>query len=325
MSRQGWHRALDVQLDTHKWCLSEFGSSYNMIVFQSLLSNWPEGTSLRDYVGDNGDDSHIMLAASMAGTLWRADTIYVTTDMLHIMLQAAHDLPDDVTFDDHTLITPNGFCLFEEALEGRDRNDKLMLVHAIAWEKQLITNEDPQLPPIQAIILYFMVDPTDETDDYNAEYLEVNRRKGIPIPPLVLTHMFPGVIGRLPPNIPEKGGEMVTSMCKLFLAMQLLAQQRIGQVQPTPVDRAARKRYARVWGPNAPERVISLITLRRKKGPVNQDPNPVPWSRRWMVRGHWRRQPDKQGWHWKYIAEFIKGPDDKPLVITERRVFNFKR
>jgi hypothetical protein len=325
MSRQGWHRALDVQMDTHKWCLSNYGSEYNMIVFASLLGR-PEIYERFGY-GDNDDDSHIALAASMAMTLWRADTIYVTTDMLHIMLQAAHDLPDTVTFDEHTLITPNGFCLFEEALEGKDRNGKNMLVHAMAWTKEHITNPIIGEPPIDAIILYFMVDPTDETDDYNADYLDITRAKGVQIPPLVLTHMFPGVIGKPPPYIPEAGGEFVTGLCKLFLAMQLLAQQRIGQVQPTPLDRAARKRYARNWGPNAPERVISLITLRRKKGKPNQDPNPVPWSRRWVVKGHWRRQwyPSIGKHDWKYIAEFIKGPEGKPLVITERRVFNFKR
>jgi len=42
----------------------------------------------------------------------------------------------------------------------------------------------------------------------------------------------------------------------------------------------------------------------------------VEWSRRWMVRGHWRNQPYGPGRTERrltWIDPYVKGPDDKPL------------
>jgi hypothetical protein len=74
--------------------------------------------------------------------------------------------------------------------------------------------------------------------------------------------------------------------------------------------------------------MITLITLRRKSVKKDdEEPAKIEWSRRWVVRGHWRKQwyPKSQTHDYVYIHDFIKGPEDKPLVITERRVFNFRR
>jgi len=49
----------------------------------------------------------------------------------------------------------------------------------------------------------------------------------------------------------------------------------------------------------------------------------VQWSHRWIVRGHWRWQPyktidGKDDVKRIWIAPFMKGPEDKPLVLTDK-------
>lgn len=49
----------------------------------------------------------------------------------------------------------------------------------------------------------------------------------------------------------------------------------------------------------------------------------VEWSHRWIVRGHWRWQPyktidGKDDVKRIWIAPFMKGPEDKPLILTDK-------
>jgi len=304
----GWHRALDVQMDTVKWLRQEYGAIYSYNFFNNLVK------------GEN-DDGIFTLIHHLQSTMYQADTIFVTSDMLHLLLQAAHDLPEDVCWDKHALITRRGFVLFEEPIDGTDKNSRNVTIHALAWEYA------PTGDGKEAIIIYYLTDPTDFNDEFNEQYVANCARDSVPVPPLVLAHWYPGIVGELLPQVTEQGSEIVIDMIKLFVAMQLLAQQKIGEPIRLRPDRASRKRFHHEH-PDEPERLITLITLRRKS--IKQDdeePQKVEWSRRWIVRGFWRRQwfPKSKTHDYVYIHEHIKGPEDKPLIITERRVFNFRR
>jgi hypothetical protein len=318
MSRNhSWMRALDIQMDTYKWCREDFGMIYNTGVFESLLSSEAE-----DYT------SSADLAGHLLQTLWRADTIYVTSDMLHLLMQAAHDLPAEAEFDYHTLISPFGFAYFEEPIYGTDKHGQQLSVNAIAWENAPVAATPEHTGPLaQAIMVYFFVDPHDEYDSYNAEHRGILRDLGIPVPPLALSHMYPAICGRTIPEPTKQGMEIVTEILKLFVAMQLLAQQKIGEPIRMQPDRATRKRMQRAF-PTMGDRLITLITLRRKSVKRDgEEPSTIEWSRRWAVRGHWRRQyyARTKTHDWVYIHEYIKGPEDKPFIPTDRRIFDFRR
>ncbi len=313
MSHNGWHRAIDTQMDTHKYYLSE-GTAFGLAFFQNVLEPAP-------------DDEVLSLFRNFITGLYRGDTIYVTSDIQHILMQAAHDLPDEVRADVHTLITPQGFCLFEEPMYGEDRKGKRIGMHGLTWNASKII--DPKSSELLDVIpVYFLTDPSDPNDDINLELTPLLRSYGITIPPLVVSHFYPLVPNAdVPKETDERGSKLVAEMLRLFISMQLLAQQRIGEPMKLAPDRATRRRFMREH-PELPERLITLITLRRKSVKHDdEDKEPIPWTRRWVVRGHWRRQwyPSLKKHDWKYIYEYIKGPEDKPLVITERRVFNFRR
>jgi hypothetical protein len=327
MRREGWHRALDVQMDTLKWHKTDTGIRITEATIWSLIG---KGDLQTRPIGDL-DDASLLMAKGLIETLWRADTIYITTEMLHLMLQAAHDLPEDATFDIHTLMSKFGFVLFEEPLQGADNHDNNVIINGLAWgvDRMAPTEEHPE--PRDVIVIYFLVDPHDMRDDYNAEYMPKHiaelQRIGETFPPLNLVHMYPALDGSTVPTRYVPGAEIVRETLKLFIAMQLLSHQKIGTPIVMRPDRATRKRYAREHH-GMPERMITLITLRRKSVKKDdEEPAKIEWSRRWVVRGHWRKQwyPKSQTHDYVYIHDFIKGPEDKPLVITERRVFNFRR
>jgi hypothetical protein len=319
MGYEGWHRALDVQMETHKWCLSSAGRKINESVFWSLLTDMG-----RQWVDQDTDRESRNLSGHLIETLWRADTIYVTADMENLMVQAAEDLPDDVTFDVRVCMSKHGFVLLEQPIRGFDRKDREVRIIAFAWEITPIFAQGRNETK-EAIMIYFFVNPLDVIDDEDRQLNDLMRESGISIPPVALLHMYPAEDGNTVPKLGEKGVEVVHQTLKLFLAMQMLSHQSIGEPMPMRPDRASRKRYAREY-PGMPERLITLITLRRKKTIPEKPTGTVEWQRRWIVRGHWRRQyyPKSKTHGWKYIYEYIKGPDDKPLV-TGRRVFNFRR
>ncbi len=69
---------------------------------------------------------------------------------------------------------------------------------------------------------------------------------------------------------------------------------------------------------------VTIMQYRRVEN-VNQyvGESSVEWSHRWIVRGHWRWQPfkneaGKDDRKRIWIAPFMKGPEDKPLVLTDK-------
>ncbi len=319
-----WKLALDIQMDTHKWCMSEYGMLTNSSVFYSMAERHAKAgiTKLRDNLTEASVDSALMLNS----ILYRGDTCYVTSDMLHLTLQAAHDLPDDISWESRDLLTPVGFLLLEEPLHGEDLHGHTMGLSAIAWKVQPVTTTSGELREV--CHMFFFTSADDDEDWANKNIIPHMRSEGEPIPPLFFAHWYPAIIGMpLPHHDDRPGAEVMIMTLRLFYAFNKLAHQTIGKPIELRPDRASRKRFAREH-PDEPERVISLITLRRKS--VKKDdhePQKVDWSRRWIVRGFWRKQwyPKAQRHDWKYIHEYVKGPEDKPLVITERRVFNFRR
>ena len=63
---------------------------------------------------------------------------------------------------------------------------------------------------------------------------------------------------------------------------------------------------------------VLIVQLRRREYIDEENSNksnPVEWSCRWFVRGHWRNQYYKSENVHKpiWIDPYIKGPEDKPL------------
>lgn len=110
----------------------------------------------------------------------------------------------------------------------------------------------------------------------------------------------------------------------------LFINQELFALHNESSPRATRRRAAAVSIklPDAPaiETNVHVVMLRRRAHEThaaNEHNEPVEWSCQWIVRGHWRQQyyPTLAQHRPKWIAPYIKGPEDRPLKPPKETVF----
>lgn len=115
-------------------------------------------------------------------------------------------------------------------------------------------------------------------------------------------------------------------LAPIFCTLWLLLRQRIAVKHVERADRASRRRADREGRQEPPS--VTVIELRRPvdSGASEGAHHDVDWSHRWMVGGHWRNQfhPSDGSHVPTWIAPYVKGPEDKPLVVKDR-VFAWTR
>ncbi len=111
--------------------------------------------------------------------------------------------------------------------------------------------------------------------------------------------------------------EMITTTGQVitFMIAVILIAERFIDVEEAHLPRAERRRLQRVGG--APRRWVTANLTRRASAKNQGDVSSVDWSHRWMVRPHWRNQwyPSLGVHKMKYIHPYIKGPEDKELIV----------
>jgi hypothetical protein len=122
------------------------------------------------------------------------------------------------------------------------------------------------------------------------------------------------------------GGFDVNWPVFLLATFGQFVRQRILTSERRPVlNRGLSRRLATTFGHTPEVRVIQL----RHADPAHTTPpansRGVEWSCQWIVRGHWRMQPVKDGRREaRWIMPYVKGPPDKPIRVR-RRLFNVAR
>jgi len=113
-----------------------------------------------------------------------------------------------------------------------------------------------------------------------------------------------------------------------FLAAALVwLEQRILVHTTGPVERHRRKQLARDHAVPLPGdvKVIQLRRAEHEAQPTSDRSVLVEWSCRWIVSGHWRNQPVKDGRKLIYILPYVKGPADQPLKVPTHTVYDVSR
>jgi hypothetical protein len=88
--------------------------------------------------------------------------------------------------------------------------------------------------------------------------------------------------------------------------------------------RAERREIARYKAADLGEE-ITFVTLRRpepRRHGKEEELAGVDWKHRWIVSGHYRAQwyPSEAAHHVIWIAPYMKGPEDAPLIEHAYRV-----
>lgn len=304
----GWQDALEAQYDLFRFWRSPLGRRYG----ESFLADKEDKDpgSGKYLTGNN------TIASAEASKMLLADPIYVTDEMFTVA-EAACEMFRPEALHESDLLTTNGFVLLPRPFLTPDVHNKITAWRAFAWmPAQTIEGEH------SGIHLATYTNRADhELDDYR-DMLAL-------VPPdqqadWSMLHAQPWWFGVEAPKNMEGAGWWVNCQVLFRLMMQHIA---IREERQAP--RATRRRWQREWDkqPEGKERYVVVVKLRRPKSKGDSEERDVQWQHRWLVSGHWRNQwfPSLNRHRQIWISPFIKGPEDKPLVVRKARAFELVR
>jgi hypothetical protein len=272
---------------------------------------------------------------------------YVDPRMTELVTAAAESMPDE-ELRREDLPSSHGFLLLPHGLAEVDLRGQMMVHNVVCWFQYG-----------DGVDLWFMSNKNDPKDMVNQRHRRYFGEKDFSmfptLAPAVYTRIRFGetvplsISGTkvLPPEMTEAmqvtsdpktnslaffwpegydmdewiGEHMEVSpnaVVVWIIAMWRLMQQTITDVRTEEVDRPLRKAAAKR---NMKQNTVSVITLRKRKHVDGEGESNIEWSHRWLVRGHWRRQPCKTNGEPDvrviWIHPHIKGPDDAPLLVRD--------
>lgn len=150
-----------------------------------------------------------------------------------------------------------------------------------------------------------------------------------PVPTLLHMHSTPWWLGHtfdgneVDENGVPTGAESWWSIVQTTLR---LMQQRIAVHHEQRPDRGARREAQRSGFKKEPKVVV--VRLRRESSERHVgESEPANYSHRFIVSGHWRNQwyPSGQVHRQIWISPYVKGPEDAPLRVPPRKVYQWTR
>jgi hypothetical protein len=333
-------RALDLQLDLLHWHAdTDYGQRYSGAVTTALIER-------EDWMSEKTYTETDRLARKFGRDLHRelltlGATYAVSAEICDVLESAAPTVPD-YELQPSDLPTDSGFVLLErpiliyddvaerplvvrafgwvqaqrDVIEGEQGREQLSLVRLGTSQMSQFVDDDANIASSgYGIITLLWTDPSDPRDHMNNEgwatyfrdELDTLRARS----PEDLMSMLGGnwVFGQPPHG----------HFTKLLLAfLRFVAEPWVDPRAMVP-GRAARRRSLR----KKLEPQVHVVRLRRREqqhhASSDSDSIEFEWSCRWIVQGHWRNQwyPSLQSHRPRWISEYVKGPEDKPLVVHD--------
>jgi hypothetical protein len=316
-----WHDALDAQATCFGFYDSPRGRAYG----RGWARSWgPDGTLVSSKTGEPMSDGAIAayeeMAANIPDALLQADTLYVEPDMMTVVEAAATSFEPE-PLHEVDLPCPAGFLYLPRPLVIHDRHNVETSIRAFLWYPTTFRFFDGSTlePRAQGIVLV-MFHMNGDPDHYDT----AESRGLMPRGTMLINHVFPWPYGQSYPEAETPGG--LIDVARPLVALFRLMQQTVSVRTRERPDRHVRRRMP----PPLVENLVTVIHLRRPHQPADDhEPRVVDWTHRWLVGGHWRWQPypslgpdvRKQIW----ISPYVKGPEDRPLVVRKARVLDLAR
>lgn len=246
---------------------------------------------------------------------------YVTKDMSTLVQHAADGLDEEDLWDASLAPTSCGFVRFEKPLVMIDVRNQKMLAHWLTWG------------PVEGGTMVTLWNDTRDPDDV----VKLLRTQFGPLVDRIQGHwsLLGGTgmkrgssLGPARIPVPETYAVRLeeegitptpfTSAERLVHALWLMLGQTIVDTREEHV----RPKYTHQARKMNLPTMVTVIDLRRMEGVKREaGESHIEWQHRWVTRGHWRWQAYGAGRTERkriWIHDFIKGPDDKPLVISQK-------
>lgn len=230
------------------------------------------------------------------GALW-----WVASDMCDLVAAAMQTVPLDTVLDESMWVDEKALCWFEKPLTMTDAGTgEPIAVDAVAWGGFRMA----QFGYGVSISAY-------QWREEHSRLIPLGRDEWLLSQPLGVTEPPPGVR-----NV-EHFAEGATEDRRLLATLWLLATQPgIADSAMRNADRAEQRRSERKGQrPPPPVRVVDL--RRRARSSSKHEPTGRHMTVRTIVTGHWRNVPWGPGKLLRrpvWIAPFVRGPEDAPLV-----------
>jgi hypothetical protein len=326
-----------------------------MPITEILMDSWLEYEASDQFMGNRTLQgiygSGKGLLTDMRAVLHASENFYVAKPMMELAMALADEMPDEELLP-HDLPALQGWMWFAHPYRQIDIRRKILIDHAIMWS----------VFGGQVRVFHFTdrSDLNDSVNQVLwGRHTEEQMRQ---LPMLNLNHVFDMKFGEpLPRGIvwdtplpadavvdatrttnpdgtdtltwytdqpipamfsddgkPEQPKYIRSPLAAFIVTLWRLCQQSIASRLVEEPARHARRRMTKAHLPVSP---ITVINLRRISGPAH-DESHVDWQHRWVVRGHWRRQPYKENGEiihrYIYINPYLKGPEDKPLLHRDK-------
>lgn len=268
-----------------------------------------------------------------------AEAYFLDQEMMPVVTWGARSLDEQATFEVDLWPTPYGFVLLDDPMFQKDIRGRLVATKALFWYP--LTQTDPTTnrhgPGTVVIHLTDVTDERDETTLHLLESGQFTRNDLLNLGRLQVSHIDyiphghqvgPQVVdtSRVKPDrygLPSTGE--ADNQQRFILSFLLMLNQTITRTERVEVSK---KHAARMTKRRLPS-TVTVVKMRRLAGASRAEgESQVEWAHRWIVRGHWRNQPCKMDDQWTHrriwIAPFVKGPEDKPLLISEK-VYSLER
>lgn len=290
-------------------------------------------------------------------TLAAADLWWIGADMGQIVTKAMKSIPGEVTLDDLPWPCAKGFAVLEHPWFGHDalHPDGVVVVDAVVWGPATLPPRNGKAErPVLSISSYRLLDfaagldgvelqlatttglimkgrqQLQGLDGHGRAITTVTGREWIPLGRSEwefgarLDAPFDDDVDIDNPNVfayleaAEDDRRFIASL------WALIATKSIATVDERTADRAARRRAQRL-GEKEPS-AVKVVYLRRPEHAEHEpddtvtEGHHVEWSHRWMVNAHPRLQAYGPGRKYRkliMVPPYVKGPDDKPLVIKD--------
>jgi hypothetical protein len=328
--RAAWHDALAAQMELWTWERSSYGQKW-------LGAHWRHTVP-----GLNAQTSEMLeqMYAAEARKIRDADPVYVSREMCELIAVAKEScrLEPMLRAD---LLTDQAFCYFAEPFLIPDRFEAPIRLAAFSWAPMLAVR--PEEAEAAGNVAELMdrwrsgADADERGHDDQGVALTLyavaqrdapwNEQVQGPMPTLLPTHVTPWWFGMtFEGNEWDETGTPTGAewWWRIVQTTLRLMQQRISVRHKEQPDRPLRRQGRRL---KFSERQVVVVKLRRERGeqhePSGESAN---YSHRFIVGGHWRDQwyPSLNVHRQVWISPYVKGPEDKPLIV-KRRAYDWRR
>ena len=339
-----WSEAIEAQDELRHFWRSPIGRSFGrewhhgrpdlkMSRASSIPIPWTADATASEPSNVRGlprPDDSVDIGESQRELLDHADLYWVAPQMVDLIEAAAPRMPDQI-FHREDLPCERGFVVYARPIVYPDIRGKKVNISAMSWRPVVDTGcHDGSHGPRSGVLVAHYSDTTAH-DDYLSETSKEMASIGRTLPRLFLLHVEVFVFDAplIPPDFnlaPPEGRAFEELLATLRiqrkgpLCFWTLCQQPLAVVERKPAERATRRRLEKSGSP-LDVSAIRVVELRRVVHKATTEPGaePVEWSHRWIVSGHWRNQwlPSQGRHRLQWIHSFVKGPDDKPLIVKK--------